>query len=115
MPDQAKRALFLAATALVAIEAAAWLFLPYRHLPAAAAAISNPERYRGWPEFLRQGDDRRPVIVISNSQGMALDVEADQRYAGIIRAALAERSPPEPLENWSVDGMQTAEVELLTL
>jgi hypothetical protein len=124
---------------LLLAEAAAWWRLPYRHLPSAAEVPRNVRSHRGFPEYLMvpsrgglassrsgfdpardgpesDGGERPFAVVIGNSQAVGMEVSDPERiWCAELRRRLAGGDRPAHLENWSLGGLRTAEVELLAL
>ncbi|MCK9460910.1 MAG: hypothetical protein M0R80_14830 [Proteobacteria bacterium] len=110
-----RSAFFWFAALLTLGELAAWRTLPYRLVPTADVAIRNPLKHRGWPEYLDASEGGRPLVVlISNSQGVGAEVDDPHKiYAAALRRHLSAKG--YAFENWSMGGLRTTEVELLTL
>jgi hypothetical protein len=103
---------------LFALEWLAWDLVPYRDDPTAAEVVRLERKRRGWPEFVAGTTEReRPlVVIISNSQGFGREMpDADETWAGHLRASLAAHDPPIDIENWSSAGLHTGELELLSM
>jgi hypothetical protein len=108
-------AFFWFAAFLALGDIAAGFCLPYRLVPNAEEAIRNPLKHRGWPEYLDADSGGRPLVVlISNSQGVGGEIDDSRKiYAAALRDHLAESG--FAFENWSMGGLRTTEVELLTI
>lgn len=81
--------------------------------PHASESIVNPRDIRAMPEYVadRAVADPRPLtVLISNSQGAYDGIDAAAVYPALLR----ERLKATRLENWSVDGLRSVELELLT-
>ena len=95
------------------ITVAAGFMLPYDRV-SAQHNQRNPYPWRAWPEYVSGPPSEDLVVVIGNSQAVARELESpDQLYT----AQLKKRLQPHglALENWSLEGIRLAEIELLTL
>jgi len=102
---------------LVVFESAAWLLSPYRQQPIAAEVVRNATTWRGWPEYLRSPVPKRSTVaIISNSQGVGREMsDPADIYPAQIRSMAREQGLPFTVENWSLEGIRLAEVEMLTM
>lgn len=103
---------------VAALELCTFVTLPYRDHPQAAQVNRNPTPLRAWPEYL-SGDspaDKDLVVLISTSQGLGLELPDDREifFSGL-RRRLAATHPDIVLENWSIAGLRTDQLELLSL
>ena len=90
-------------------------FSPYRHYPQASAVTRNPSALRGWPEYL-QGQtlpDVKRVAIIGNSQSTTWELEQDEIYVAFLRKRFLDAGLSVAIENWSVDGLRSDQIELL--
>lgn len=103
---------------LAAFEICAFLALPYRDHPRAAQVNRNPTPLRGWPEYLG-GDnpaDKDLVVLVGTSQGLGLEMADDSGlFFSRLRRELAATHPDIVLENWSIAGLRTDQLELISL
>jgi len=103
---------------LLALEWLAWDLVPYHNDPTAAEVVRLERKRRGWPEYVAGTREReRPlVVIISNSQAYGREMsDANETWAGHLRASLARHDPPIDIENWSSAGLHTGEIELLSM
>ncbi len=91
---------------------------PYRRYSTASETPRNPLPLRGWPEYLREGAGTSDVnvAIISNSQGVGLEL-ADPAgvYSHLLEQRLVGRGRDINVENWSVSGLRSDQVELLSM
>lgn len=91
---------------------------PYRNLPPAATELRNSAFKNGWPEYVRAASDKeQPLsLLISNSQGYGVEMKDpnDIYFAGL-KDLEAKEHPSQQWENWSLSGLRTADLELLTV
>lgn len=113
-----RNAFFWFLVAVVGLEIGAFAVSPYRDHPAAAEVNRNPTPLRGWPEYVSGDavDHRELVVMIGTSQGLGLEFSDDRGlFFSRMRRELAVDHPDILLENWSVAGLTTDQLELLGL
>lgn len=100
------------------VEATAFLASPYRDHPQAASVNRNPTPLRAWPEYLsgNTAPGKDLVVLIGTSQGIGLEFSDDRRifFSRLKRNMVRER-PGVALENWSVAGLRSDQLEMLSL
>ncbi len=99
---------------LVALEAGAGLFNPYRDAPTAEESPRNVYFRRGWPEYLANNDPV-DVILLGNSQSHAREISADRIFSRLLVDRFAIASPPIRLENWAIYGRTPADLQILLM
>ena len=89
-------------------------------VPGSRTVSRNPFRFRGWPEFIRDGlapATNHTVVLLGNSQAYAGEYPADHIYAAGLAQRLNERAAGGHRDwqvlNWSADGMNSIEYVLL--
>lgn len=104
---------------LALLEALAYLLLPYTQQPIAADVLRNPTTWRGWPEYLRApslGVSGKKIAIIGNSQAVGREMrDPGDIYVAHLRRLAREQALPLTIENWSLEGIRLAEIELLTM
>jgi len=94
--------------------------LPYHDQPAAADVHRNPTPMRGWPEYLRPvradpGHARR-IAIVGNSQAVGREINNEQiLYAARLQALFDANNDAVKVENWSVEGLSSDQIELLSM
>ena len=111
-------ALWIAAL-LVTAEAGARRLLP--RVPGCLETHRNPYRFRGWPEYTDGLQARkageRVLVLLGNSQAYAGEYPVQVIYANqledLLNARRAGGTDRWRVVNWSADGMQTTEHQIL--
>ena len=89
---------------------------PYARTPRAQDVSRIPTNARGWPEYLNPGESPAAwrVAVVGNSQATTREL-ADERqlFTALLNRRLAADGLPVLVENWSVDGLRSDQIELL--
>ncbi len=94
---------------LLAAGAAGSAWLPY---PRGGGADGNPFPWRGWPEYLSGPDLVDTVVIIGNSQAVGRELTSNaERYPNRLDVSL--RAHGLRVENWSLECIRMAEIELL--
>ncbi len=103
----------------VALESAASFLLPYRAQPQASQADRNPTLIRAWPEYLSgpgPSAGRKRIALVGNSQAVAWEITDTERlYVARLKQTFAADHVAVDIENWSVQGLSTDQIELLSM
>jgi hypothetical protein len=101
--------------ALVLVNALCWWLNPYNKVPDAVQSPRNIYPKRAWPQYVTapKEHDKKLVVLIGNSQSYG-DVEDNvhEIYPAFLKKKLSSQNVV--LENWSVRGIRTADMELLS-
>lgn len=92
-----------------------WWLNPYHHVADAVTVSRNSESKRAWPQYVSAPKDpnQKLIVLIGNSQSYGEFKEnPDSIFPALLRQRL--KSQNIVLENWSIRGIRTADVELLT-
>ncbi len=118
MKTRAWISLFLFLAALAGLNVAARRAMPA--VPTAEEAPRNPYRFRGWPEYTAlapRSNGVARVVLISNSQAYAGEIQERRIYPAKLERALTEQHAGgyDRVEvlNWSFDGVTSIELMLM--
>ncbi len=115
---RARTAFVLFLALLLSAEFVASRLSPYRLHPTASEAPRNPLPLRGWPEYLKRGPSTSDtnIAIVSNSQGVGLELtDPENLYTQILERALVDRGRHTNVENWSISGLRSDQIELLSM
>ncbi len=102
---------------LLGAEAAAWAWI-HRQPVELDGHRRNATPLRNWPAYTacRRDGDRPLVVLIGNSQAVGPEFsDSDDIYFAMLQDRLAAEGLDVDLRNWSVNGLRTNQLELLSL
>jgi lysophospholipase L1-like esterase len=101
--------------ALMLVNLLCWWFNPYNRVPDAVSVPRNVESKRAWPKYVSapKDPDKKLVVLIGNSQSYGeFEENPETIYPALLKQKLNNHSVV--LENWSLRGIRTADIELLS-
>ncbi|MFA7379541.1 MAG: hypothetical protein WC150_03720 [Bacteroidia bacterium] len=101
--------------ACILVNLVCWWVNPYNAVPTAKQQSRNIYPKRAWPEYISAAKDpgKKLVVIIGNSQSYGeVDENPEHIYPSYLRSKLIQKDVV--LENWSVRGIRTSDIELLS-
>ena len=107
--------LFKCLLVLLLVNVLCWWLNPYNRVPDAVSVPRNVESKRAWPQYVSAPKDpnQKLVVLIGNSQSYGeIKEDPETIFPALLRQQLKMRNIA--LENWSIRGIRTADIELLS-
>jgi hypothetical protein len=103
---------------LILTEGFFYFKMPFRKVENAGHSIRNYYNTMAWPEYTngKKKRDGKLAVIIGNSQSYGNEIDsAEHTFIGIVCDSLSRTNPNLKIENWSLSGIRTTDIELLSI